>query len=314
MSFPCCSISNGSAAGVADSRDLLYFALMTVVPLFAATAVVAGRRLPARRRFAQWIPTLLAVVLAVVVYVLGQSWVGAWDLTGNKRYSLAPQTLQVLDALPENLANLQGRSRVPGWNPGRGRQRPGHGLLSAPGSRPRNHRSPAESLRPSDRIVSSSRSWIRTPNWSCCAATRSPPRGRSWSRWATDTPRLLQPEESALASAVYRLSTGKLARVCQLTGSRGTPDRQRRPVRLFLLRSSAAGPGLRCASPAPDRSVPGARVLRCPGDRRAPPGTGTERTCGHRRIIWPEAVRYWPCSIRRPLRAGWTGWPGGGSA
>ena len=93
--------------GVADTRDLLYFVLMTAVPLFAATAVVGGRRLPARRRFTQWIPTLLTAILAVVVDILGQTWVGAWDLTGNKRYSLAPQTLQVLDALPENLARRE---------------------------------------------------------------------------------------------------------------------------------------------------------------------------------------------------------------
>jgi len=71
--------------GVADTRDILYFVLMMILPLFAATAVVAGRRVPAKRRLILWTPTLLATVLAIVVYVLGQTWVGTWDLTGNKR-------------------------------------------------------------------------------------------------------------------------------------------------------------------------------------------------------------------------------------
>ncbi len=203
--------------GVADSRDLLYFVLMTVIPLFAATAVVAGRRMPAKRRFAQWIPTLLVVVLAVVVYILGQTWVGAWDLTGNKRYSLAPQTLQVLDALPENLTKLKADAEAAAdpigdvdqvrvlafyqrLDPAREIT---ESLLKAFAQR--SNRFQFEFMDPDTELELVRRYQI--------TATRTVV-VKVADRYAT----LLQPEESALVSAVYRLSTGKLARVCQLMG------------------------------------------------------------------------------------------------
>jgi ABC-2 type transport system permease protein len=93
--------------GVADTRDILYFILMTLVPLFATIGKLSSRRMPGKRKIVLWTPTLLVIALSIVVYVLGQSWVATFDLTGNKRYSLAPQTLQVLDSLPDNLAELR---------------------------------------------------------------------------------------------------------------------------------------------------------------------------------------------------------------
>jgi ABC-2 type transport system permease protein len=89
--------------GLLDTRDLLYFVLMTVVPLFLAAGALAGRRQPARRKLPQGVPSLLAVALAVVVYLIGLNFPVTWDLTGNKRYSLAPQTVQILDTLADEL-------------------------------------------------------------------------------------------------------------------------------------------------------------------------------------------------------------------
>ena len=86
--------------GVVDSRDVLYFLLMTALPLFLAATALAGRRLPVSRKLPQGVPALLALVLAVVVYGIGLEFRWAVDLTGNRRYSLAPQTEQILDSLP----------------------------------------------------------------------------------------------------------------------------------------------------------------------------------------------------------------------
>ena len=96
--------------GVLDSRAVLFFLLMAAISLLAATAVLAGRRLPARRRIFLWSPTLLGMALAVVLYIIGLYVPWSFDATGNKRYSLAPQTLQVLDALPEELSDWGARA------------------------------------------------------------------------------------------------------------------------------------------------------------------------------------------------------------
>ncbi len=203
--------------GVADTRDILYFVLMTIVPLFAATAVLAGRRMPVRRRAVLWTPTLLAVVLAIVVYVLGQTWVGTWDLTGNKRYSLAPQTLQVLDALPENLTNLKAEADSVGGPFGDldkvqvlafyQRLDPARDITETllKACALRSNRFKFEILDPDTELELLRRYQVK--------ATRTVV-VKVGDRYTS----LLQPVESALASAVYRLSTGSLARICQLLG------------------------------------------------------------------------------------------------
>ncbi len=203
--------------GVADTRDILYFVLMTIVPLVAATAVVAGRRLPASRRPILWAPTALVLVLSVVVYILGQTWVGTWDLTGNKRYSLAPQTLQVLDDLPGNLEELQASvDPVDGpfgdldkvqvlafyqrLDPAREITET---LLKACAQR--SSRFQFKVLDPDTELEQLRRYQVKASRTVVV---------KVGDRYTT----LLQPEESALASAVYRLSTGKLARIYQLMG------------------------------------------------------------------------------------------------
>lgn len=98
--------------GVLDSRDIMFFVLMTVIPLTAATALLASRRLPVRRRTLPWLPPLLTVLLAVVVYSLALYLPATWDLTGNQRYSLAPQTVKILHNLGPDLKNREGVDRV----------------------------------------------------------------------------------------------------------------------------------------------------------------------------------------------------------
>ncbi len=98
--------------GVIDTRDVAFFLLMTVVPLTAAAALLASRRLPARRRTMQWMPPLLTLVLAVVLYSVIQFVPATWDLTGNKRYSLAPQTVKILKNLKEDLNAVDDAQQV----------------------------------------------------------------------------------------------------------------------------------------------------------------------------------------------------------
>ena len=98
--------------GVLDSRDVAFFVLMTIVPLTAATALLASRRLPARRRSVQWMPPVLTLVLAVVVYSVVLYVPATLDLTGNKRYSLAPQTTKILKNLHEDLGAIDGADQV----------------------------------------------------------------------------------------------------------------------------------------------------------------------------------------------------------
>ena len=192
--------------GVLDLRDVLYFVLMTVVPLVAASAVLNGRRLPAGRKAANWTPTLLVVVIAIAVYAMGQLMPVTWDLTGNKRYSLAPQTNQILDDLGTNLAANEAAEHIlvyafyqrmdPAWDVT-------EALLKACTQRSRHFKykiiDPEVDLELVKKYgITSTRTMVV----------------EAGERYTS----VLQPEESALISAVYRLSTGKLARICNLVG------------------------------------------------------------------------------------------------
>jgi len=192
--------------GVIDTRNLIYFAAMTIVPLVAATAVLGGRRLPANRKAAVWTPTLLVFVIAVAVYLMGQTWTGTWDLTGNKRYSLAPQTQQILDGLGDSLDESGAADHImvyafyqkldPAWDVT-------EDLLNSCALRSRHFRfqivDPEVDLELVRQFgIVSTRTMVVT------AGERHTS--------------VLQPEESALISAVYRLASGKLARICNLVG------------------------------------------------------------------------------------------------
>ncbi len=85
--------------GVIDSRDIVYFVLLTALGVSAATASLSGRRLAGARRWARWAPTLILAVIAVVLSILAARYPLTADWTSNRRYSLAPQTEQVLGSL-----------------------------------------------------------------------------------------------------------------------------------------------------------------------------------------------------------------------
>jgi len=89
--------------GVVDSRDLIYFLGWIALGLAAATASLAGRRLAAAPRLMGWMPTALLAALLVVIYFIAARHPLAMDWTRNQRYSLAPQTVQVLRSLDRNV-------------------------------------------------------------------------------------------------------------------------------------------------------------------------------------------------------------------
>jgi ABC-2 type transport system permease protein len=203
--------------GIVDTRDILYFILMTLVPLFATIGRLSSRRMPGKRKIVLWTPTLLVIALAIVVYVLGQTWVVTSDLTGNKRYSLAPQTLQVLDSLPDNLAELRAGAESQGGVAGDlskvkvlafyVNSDPARGSVEAlfKSCALRSNRFEYEFIDPNVELELVRRYQVKASQTVVVQVG---------DRYTT----LMQPGESALASALYRLSTGKMARICHLLG------------------------------------------------------------------------------------------------
>jgi len=192
--------------GVIDSRDVFYFGLMTVVPLVLATTVIGGRRLPTGRKAAGWAVPGLVLVIVLAVYGMGLMWPVTWDLTGNQRYSLAPQTNQILDDLGDDLARSGAGDRVMVYafyqrlDPARDIS---EALLKSCAQRSRYFRfriiDPEVDLELVREFgITSTRTMVVEVGEHHTA--------------------VLQPEESALISAVYRLATGKLARICNLVG------------------------------------------------------------------------------------------------
>ena len=91
------------ARGLIDVRDLVWFGGWIVLGLSAATASLGGRRRAGGRRWARWAPVLVLAVLLLVLDTLAVRSPRALDLTPNRRNSLAPQTERVLDALDVDL-------------------------------------------------------------------------------------------------------------------------------------------------------------------------------------------------------------------
>jgi ABC-type uncharacterized transport system involved in gliding motility auxiliary subunit len=89
--------------GVLDSRDIVYFVGLTVVGLAAAVAVFAGHKQARGRRLRGWAPALVLVFVAVFAQVVATRRPIVADLTPDDRYSLAPQTLQVLGAIDDDV-------------------------------------------------------------------------------------------------------------------------------------------------------------------------------------------------------------------
>lgn len=226
--------------GVLDSRDVLYFLGTATVSLLAAVAVVAGRRLPGRRRWTLWTPTLLGVALTVVIYSIGLYLPWTYDATGNKRYSLAPQTLQVLDALPQLLAEWPEKVREGG--PGK---LASEGLVSATASAPDHVQVYAfyQRMDPArDQIeVLLKAGRQRTPALQYEVVDPETDLERLYQYGVTVSRTVvievgdyyisvLQPDESALTNAIYRMATNTRPLIAQVLGhGEHLPDSQERP-------------------------------------------------------------------------------------
>lgn len=194
--------------GVVDSRDVVWFLAMTAVPLAAAAAVLAGRRQASRRRPAQAAPVLLVAAVALVAYLAALRLPAVADLTGNKRYSLAPQTVQILESLPGQLAAL-------------GEEAPDHVQVTAFYQRLDPARDLTEALLkactlhtrafryrmvdPEEELELVRQYGVNVSRTIVVAAGE---------RWTS----VLQPEESGLVNAVYRLVSGRRTRVLHLLG------------------------------------------------------------------------------------------------
>lgn len=85
--------------GVVDSRDIVYFLAWTALGLAAATASLSGRRLAGARRLARWTPVAALAGIALAAGLIAERHPLAADWTSDDRYSLSPQTVQVLRSL-----------------------------------------------------------------------------------------------------------------------------------------------------------------------------------------------------------------------
>jgi len=89
--------------GVVDSRDIVFFCGFTILGLFAATGSLASRRMALGRRWLRWLPTVILAAFLVLLYIIALKHPLTLDWTRNQRYSLAPQTKQVLRALDKDV-------------------------------------------------------------------------------------------------------------------------------------------------------------------------------------------------------------------
>ena len=86
--------------GRLDSRDVLYFAIWMALSVLVSRFVLALRR---GRVVREGTSLLLSTAVVAVIVVLGQLVHGAVDLTAEKRHTLAPGTLQLLDGLQDDV-------------------------------------------------------------------------------------------------------------------------------------------------------------------------------------------------------------------
>ncbi len=87
------------AAGVFDSRDVIYYVGLIAVSLAAAEAALTQRRLPAGRRARPWLGVLVVLLVAIFAQTIAIRRPLRADFTPDRLYSLAPQTEQILHGL-----------------------------------------------------------------------------------------------------------------------------------------------------------------------------------------------------------------------
>lgn len=204
--------------GVIASQDVLYFAGMTAIPLACAWAVHSGRRLPPGRRLGPWTPALMTIVVAVLVYLVGAQFERSWDLTGDQRRSLAPQSLQVLDQLDDLLAGKGDASPEKG----------GEGPSGADQVMVYGFFQKLDTARDvTEAILKNCAQRSRSFRYEILDPEVEPDLFREFGLRTVRTlvvvvgdrrTTLEQPDESALLSAVYRLASGRLSRLMFLGG------------------------------------------------------------------------------------------------
>ncbi len=185
------------AAGVVDVRDLVYFLGGAATGLLAANAALTGRRYGGGRAAARWTPALLMLGLTAVLAGIAARAPLAWDLTPDRRNSLAPQTRQILDALDRDVTVTAFYQRQ---DP---RRRVAARLLAAlSDASPRVH---VEMLDPDlapAAVQALDVTVARTVVVQCGERRRD----------------LLDPDEAALASALFRVTAGEMPVIYWLQG------------------------------------------------------------------------------------------------
>ncbi|MDY0108558.1 MAG: Gldg family protein [Candidatus Krumholzibacteria bacterium] len=188
------------AGGVIDSRDVVYYLGLTAVGLAIAEAALAGRRLATGRRATVWLRVLAVLAVAVFLQAVAVRRPLRVDLTPDRLYSLAPQTERILTVLDRARQAPDGTGTLPPpvvevlafYQYRDGSQQGMQALLQSFADRtPRFRYQLIDPDLEPDLVREHGITATRTVIVTC--------EGRRW--------HLLEPDESQLASAVYRLAT-----------------------------------------------------------------------------------------------------------
>ena len=101
------------AGGVLDSRDIVYFLGLTAVGLAAAEAAFQQRRLHPRRRGRPWRTVLIVLLAAIFLQTVAVRRPLRVDVTSDRRFSLASQTEQILASLDRERPDPAGAGVLP---------------------------------------------------------------------------------------------------------------------------------------------------------------------------------------------------------
>ncbi len=185
------------ARGAVDVRDILYFLAWTALGLAASSAALAGRRLAGARRAARWATPLALAALLVVLDLAAARAPLVWDWTRDRGNSLSPQTERVLEVLDQDV------EVTAFYQPLDPRRRVVEALLTAmrdrmPSLTARVFDPETDLARVQEYGVTTERSIVVT----CGERRRS----------------LLDPDETALVNAVYRVVSGTRPVVYHIQG------------------------------------------------------------------------------------------------
>lgn len=196
--------------GVLDSRDIVFFAAMTALPLVATVAVLEARRQPVRRRLRLWLPATLVGAIGVAAYLLVATVPWTADLTGNRRHSLAPQTVQILEDLPDHVREADAGGEASGEVVVHAFYQPVDAAWRVMESQLRNFALRSAVLRYEMHDLSEELELLHEFNVQHPRTVVVTAGNRSVS--------LIHPGESALINAVYRVATGRGASVWHVLG------------------------------------------------------------------------------------------------